>query len=173
MEGDVHTQPGSLYWLLGVSADAPRETIIHAYRRRARTSHPDVRPHDPEAALRFRMLTEAYHVLTDPVQRAKYDRERRADRAARLSPTAGGDSGSGDRRHRVVAPPVGGSNAREVFLDARTPRSRPALWAGPVRVEGATEGATKEASVLFRWAQQSGDRDLQVLASLLFDGRSE
>lgn len=165
MEGDVLSQSGSLYRLLGVSADAPRETIIHAYRRRARASHPDVRPHDPEAALRFRMLTDAYNVLTDPVQRAKYDRQQRADAAGRLSVAAGGDSASEDRPRR---PPVGGSNSRDMFLDARTPSSRPALWAGPVRVEGAT----KEASMLFRWTRGSGNRDLQLLASLLFDGWS-
>jgi DnaJ-class molecular chaperone len=166
MEGDVLSQPGSLYWLLGVSADAPRETIIHAYRRRARTWHPDVRPDDPEAALRFRMLTDAYHVLTDPVQRADYDRQRRADAGGRLSPAAGGDSARGDRRHRVDAPSVGGSNAPDVFFDARSSRSRPALWAGPVRVERAT----KEASMLFRRTRGPADRDLEVLASLLFDG---
>ena len=92
--------------VLGVSADAPAEAIIHAYRRRARTWHPDVRPHDPEAALRFKMLTDAYHVLTDPVQRAEYDRGQRKDAAPRRSPDPARGSCDPEARGCTSRPPA-------------------------------------------------------------------
>lgn len=163
MGREVVSAVGNLYSVLGVSPDASQETIIHAYRRHARTSHPDVRPHDPEAALRFRMLTDAYHVLTDPVRRAKYDRGQRTDAASRVSRAVGDDRPSNDRLARPDASPTGRPNSSNVFLLAGSPRSRPALWAGPVQVEGVT----RDTSVRFQWA--SGHCDLHAMAALLFD----
>src|SRR5689334_18731520 len=56
------------YRLLGVARDATREEIAQAWRRRARSEHPDRRPGEAgdEAAARFRELAEAYRVLGDP-----------------------------------------------------------------------------------------------------------
>ena len=61
------------YALLGLSQDATLAAIKKAYRRLARQHHPDHHPGDPEAAARFRDLTEAYDTLTDPDRRAAYD----------------------------------------------------------------------------------------------------
>ena len=62
-----------LYRLLGVPRDADADTIKKAYRRLARQLHPDVNP-DPETQERFKEVTLAYEVLSDPQKRAAYDR---------------------------------------------------------------------------------------------------
>ncbi|MCW2813516.1 MAG: chaperone protein DnaJ [Nocardioides sp.] len=61
------------YDLLGVARDADADTIKKAYRRLARQLHPDVNP-DPESQEKFKEVTAAYEVLTDPQKRAAFDR---------------------------------------------------------------------------------------------------
>jgi curved DNA-binding protein len=60
------------YEVLGVSRDADQSEIQRAYRKLARTLHPDVNK-DPGAEERFKGLSEAYDVLSDPDQRKRYD----------------------------------------------------------------------------------------------------
>lgn len=64
-----------LYAVLGVPDDATNDAIRHAYRREARSCHPDV-ARSAEAAERFRRLAAAYEVLGDDGARLTYDRER-------------------------------------------------------------------------------------------------
>jgi curved DNA-binding protein CbpA len=102
-----------LYLVLGLSPDASRTEIAHAYRRQARAVHPDAQPSDPDASARFRALTQAYEVLSDPSRRDAYD------------------------QHRVPAKPAPGPSPR------RPPAWRPPawpppgvpLWAGPVYIQ--------------------------------------
>lgn len=61
------------YELLGVSRDADDAAIKKAFRRLARELHPDVSEH-PEAAAKFREVTEAYEVLSKTETRTLYDR---------------------------------------------------------------------------------------------------
>jgi curved DNA-binding protein len=61
------------YSILGVSRSASPEEVQRAYRKLARTYHPDVNK-DPAAEERFKEISEAYDVLSDPATRAKYDR---------------------------------------------------------------------------------------------------
>ena len=60
------------YEVLGVGRGASEDEIRSAYRRLARQYHPDVSDAD-DAAARFREVTEAYEVLSDPQRRQRYD----------------------------------------------------------------------------------------------------
>ena len=72
------------YDVLGVSRDASPDDIKKAYRKLARELHPDVNP-DESAQEKFKLVTHAYEVLSDPVQRQQYD----------LGPQAGFGGGGG------------------------------------------------------------------------------
>src|SRR2546423_14580834 len=61
------------YDALGVSRTASTEEIQRAYRQLARQYHPDVN-RDPGAEERFKEVSEAYSVLSDPDTRRRYDR---------------------------------------------------------------------------------------------------
>lgn len=62
------------YDVLGVAREAEPAEIKKAFRKQARTCHPDVNPDDPECEARFKELAEAYEVLSDAETRAAYDR---------------------------------------------------------------------------------------------------
>ncbi len=64
------------YAVLGIPAGATPDEIKGAYRRLALATHPDRHPDDPEAEARFRAISTAYAVLSDPAQRARYDTQR-------------------------------------------------------------------------------------------------
>jgi hypothetical protein len=62
-----------LYGELGVGRSASRDEITAAFRARARELHPDAHPAGAADEERFKRVTRAYGVLSDPVQRARYD----------------------------------------------------------------------------------------------------
>jgi molecular chaperone DnaJ len=62
------------YAVLGVPRNAGDVDLKKAYRNLARTYHPDKNPGDKRAEERFKEITEAYTVLSDPDKRAHYDR---------------------------------------------------------------------------------------------------
>jgi molecular chaperone DnaJ len=62
-----------LYKTLGVSEDASEEEIKKAYRKLARKYHPDRNPGDTEAEERFKEISAAHDVLSDPEKRKEYD----------------------------------------------------------------------------------------------------
>src|SRR5699024_4496349 len=73
------------YATLGVSKDASAEEIKKAYRKLARTYHPDANPNDEAAEQRFKEITEANTVLSDPEQRQEYDQLRAMGSGARFT----------------------------------------------------------------------------------------
>src|SRR5512134_2363040 len=62
------------YELLGVRRTASVAEIKRAYQKLARQLHPDLNPGDPVAADRFRSVSRAFEVLSDPQRRSQYDR---------------------------------------------------------------------------------------------------
>ncbi len=60
------------YALLGVNPNATPTDIKRAYRCKALRAHPDVRNGGGDAAL-FKRVQRAYSILSDPVERARYD----------------------------------------------------------------------------------------------------
>jgi curved DNA-binding protein len=61
------------YKILGVDKKASADDIKKVYRKLARKHHPDVNPNSKEAEEKFKEISEAYEVLSDPEKRQKYD----------------------------------------------------------------------------------------------------
>ena len=77
------------YWsLLGLAPDSDQDQLKRAFRREARRWHPDLNGNDPVAEERFKLVNEAYAVLSDPRRRA--DWERGQHRPSSLDPFAEG-----------------------------------------------------------------------------------
>jgi molecular chaperone DnaJ len=86
------------YQVLGVSDKASADEVKKAYRRLAKQYHPDANPNDTQAAERFKEISEAYAVLSDPEQRKKYDTMRK------YGAFAGGPRTWGTRAGRTGGP---------------------------------------------------------------------
>jgi len=64
------------YKVLGVAKDAKPDDIKKAFRKLARENHPDQNANNPEAEKRFKDISEANSVLSDPKKRKEYDEAR-------------------------------------------------------------------------------------------------
>jgi curved DNA-binding protein CbpA len=102
------------YRLLGVAASATADEIQAAYRRLAKTYHPDVNAGSPMAAARMARVNVAKTVLLDPHVRAAYDQVRRARFGLRTRPVASA---------RPVTVPSSGRVAPAAYTS-----TRPAPW---------------------------------------------
>ena len=81
------------YAVLGLAKNATAGDVKKAYRKLARTHHPDANPGDAGAERRFKEIGEAYAVLSDPEQRQQYDAIRSMARGgARFTAGGGGPS---------------------------------------------------------------------------------
>src|SRR5215469_7041473 len=61
------------YKVLGVQRNASQDEIKKTFHKLALKHHPDVNPGDKKAEARFKEISEAYEVLSDPEKRQKYD----------------------------------------------------------------------------------------------------
>ncbi|MFL5701665.1 MAG: DnaJ domain-containing protein [Ktedonobacteraceae bacterium] len=89
------------YKILGVDKNASQKDIQKAYRKLARKFHPDVNPDDKAAEEKFKELSEANEVLSDPEKRKRYDELGRSyQQYGRRRPATSGPMGAagGDGR---------------------------------------------------------------------------
>lgn len=96
------------YDVLGVSRTAGTEEIQRAYRNLARRWHPDLNK-DPGAEERFKEISEAYEVLSDPGNRRRYDQYGHAWQQVPEGAAAAGAGGPGG--------PCGAGGGRRVYVD--------------------------------------------------------
>lgn len=94
------------YQVLGVERDAAPEAIRAAYRKLAKRHHPDLNPGKPEAAERFKSISAAHELLSDPEKRARFDRGEIDASGAEKPPERGfyrdfGDTAAGQGRYRA------------------------------------------------------------------------
>jgi DnaJ-class molecular chaperone len=109
------------YRILGVDRSADDKTIKSAYRKLARKYHPDVAK-GKDSEQRFREVTEAYEVLSDPEKRRRYDTlgpdwQRYTERAPGGAPGGGvhveyGDLGNFSEFFRTIFGDLGGPRPR-------------------------------------------------------------
>lgn len=130
------------YEILGVSKTATETEIKKAFRRRARETHPDVNGHT-NAEEEFKLVNEAYDVLSDPQRRDMYDRYGTADpRAAGGGYTDVGDFFGGMGMEDIFSVFFGGMGG----MGSRRPRTEGRDMAAQliITLEEAAEGVTKE-----------------------------
>ena len=77
------------FQVLGVDRSADADAIKRAFRKLARQYHPDVNPNDKDAESKFKEISEAYEVLSDPQKRQRYEQ------FGQYWNHAGGGAGSG------------------------------------------------------------------------------
>jgi len=141
-------QKEDYYKALGVSRTASADDIRKAYRRLARKHHPDVNPGDKAAEDKFKKISEANDVLSDPKKREVYDKfgsysENLRDAAARGAGAGAGTAGGVDFDWSNVftgggagaESNAGGGSFRDIFSDlfsgaGRTAQSRPQAQRG-------------------------------------------
>lgn len=150
------------YARLGVRPSASDDEIRAAYRKKARETHPDRNPDDPNAAERFQKIKEAYQVLRDPDRRARYDDSRTARRRVPdgLTINQQAPAGCGGYLWRVLA----GMLAFGLFLVLEVM----GVWAADLWtiVIGVTAASAVAALIAVAVAQQFPDEATDVLVRL-------
>lgn len=108
-----------LYATLGVPRTADAAAIKRAYRKLAKELHPDQNKDNPRAAERFKTVTAAYDILSDPARRAAYDRGEIDDQGnPRMPPGFDGFRRSGPQSGAGYGPQTGGRPGTEPPFEA-------------------------------------------------------
>ena len=112
--------PVDLYETLGVSRDASADKIRSAYRKLAKTNHPDLNPGNKPAEERFKAIASAYDILSDPARRARYNSgeidDTGAERPQRPSYSDYAEGPRG-RKYRTSADAQDGEDFADIFGD--------------------------------------------------------
>ena len=136
------TDKKDYYGALGVKKTATAEEIRKAFRKLARKYHPDVNPGDKSAEEKFKALSEANDVLSDPKKRKIYDQlgfySDNIDPAAAEAYARGGGFGAGGfGAGNGEAATGGGGQYRSILAGSTLATSRKALGAGGQQAEGS------------------------------------
>ena len=105
------------YKILGVSKDADAATIKKAYRKLAKDLHPDANSGDKKIEEKFKEVSEAYDVVSDPKRRAEYDEARRYGAAGPMGGRRGpgGPGGFPGGQNVNVEDLFGGGDLSDIF----------------------------------------------------------
>lgn len=148
------------YVILGLTPAATPADIKRAYRRLARQHHPDTNK-NPDAARRFRQITEAYEVLSDPARRRAYDQTRPPAPGPLATPDNSAvvsrllavleDAWQAIRRHHPQIPPVviiiaSGGNGRQRAYGHHAPQRWHAAGTDRTEIMISGEGLTRDAA---------------------------
>ena len=105
------SQVADLYKALGLNPDADAAAIKKAYRSLAKQHHPDANPGSKTSEDRFKEISQAYEILSDPEKRSRYD-------AMRQSPFAGsGGRGPEQAEWGQGGSPFGGGGSVEDLFE--------------------------------------------------------
>ncbi|MBA3583903.1 MAG: molecular chaperone DnaJ [Gemmatimonadetes bacterium] len=151
------------YQTLGVSDGASADEIKKSYRKLARKYHPDANPNDATAEERFKEISAAYQVLSDPEKRRQYDQMRKAGAAGfggfrPGGPGAGGDWQSIDLEDLQGMGGLGGLG--DLFASMFGGRGRAQGPAAQTRRRGADRQV--EVRVAFATAARGGEISVSV-----------
>ena len=140
------------YEVLGLPREASEAEIKKAYRRLARDHHPDANPDDSGAEERFKELTEAYEVLSNPESRRAYDTY------GHQIPRAGAGT-------RGAADPFGGfQDIFETFFGDRFGGPSGGSFFGGSRAPSRGSDTEVEVEVTLREAASGVEREVKVQA---------
>jgi molecular chaperone DnaJ len=138
------------YEVLGLPREASEAEIKKAYRRLARDHHPDANPDDSGAEERFKELTEAYEVLSNPESRRAYDTY------GHQIPRAGAGT-------RGAADPFGGfQDIFETFFGDRFGGPSGGSFFGGSRAPSRGSDTEVEVEVTLREAASGVEREVNV-----------
>ena len=121
------------YAILGIAKDASDADIKKAYRKLARQHHPDTNSGDIGSEKKFKDISEAYSVLSDPDERQQYDAIRAMGGGARFAPGGGGGR------------PAGGSRTSSAVSSPAAAAATPAASAPPAAFRPSSRTCSAEA----------------------------
>jgi hypothetical protein len=156
----TRTKNTDYYAILGLTPAATLADIKKAYRRLARQYHPDTNK-EPGAARRFRQITDACEVLSDPARRKAYDQTRPPAPGPMATPDNTAvvsrllavleDAWTAIRRHHPQIPPVviiiaSGGNGRQRAYGHHAPQRWHAAGADRTEIMVSGEGLARDAA---------------------------
>jgi molecular chaperone DnaJ len=164
-------QTKDFYAVLGVSSSATQDEIKKAFRKLAKKFHPDANAADPKAGERFKEISEANNVLSDPEKRKQYDEMRRlgafdgAFGGGRSSRTGGfGGAGAGGQTINFQDFDIGGLGGLGDLFSSMFGGGNARQGS---RARGPEKGQTVEATldIPFRTAARGGKVPIELEVS--------